>query len=281
MDFTAPVVYSKLSLSSSLFLCFVLALLFVGSLYIWHSPHPRNHPETIKKRFAGILVSIVASITILWAASSEDREDGFPLYWRLGIKLEGLVPAVFYPLILTMVLFLGPLVMIIADGDLYSCLENSSHKHVLWWRNFFIAPLSEEFVFRSCMLTLLVPHFGQNWSVIICPLFFGVAHLHHVREQLRLKENRPPVHVIWMNAFFQFFYTSVFGAYSARLFIRTGHLVAPFVCHSFCNFMGFPDFGRIFELPRVRGFLLAATYVAGATGFFLLLDSLTKPELFA
>ena len=37
------------------------------------------------------------------------------------------------------------------------------------------APLSEEFMFRACMLPLLVPSFGEGWSMFICPLFFGVG----------------------------------------------------------------------------------------------------------
>lgn len=37
------------------------------------------------------------------------------------------------------------------------------------------APLSEEFVFRACMLPLLVPSLGEGWAIFICPLLFGVG----------------------------------------------------------------------------------------------------------
>ena len=40
---------------------------------------------------------------------------------------------------------------------------------------FFQAPFSEEFIFRACMLPLLVPCFGTSLSVFLCPLFFGVG----------------------------------------------------------------------------------------------------------
>ena len=40
---------------------------------------------------------------------------------------------------------------------------------------FFQAPFSEEFIFRACMLPLLVPCFGTGLSVFLCPLFFGVG----------------------------------------------------------------------------------------------------------
>ena len=44
---------------------------------------------------------------------------------------------------------------------------------------------------------------------------------------------------------FQFAYTTVFGMYSAFLFIKTGHFAAPFIVHAYCNFMGFPDFMEV------------------------------------
>jgi len=36
-------------------------------------------------------------------------------------------------------------------------------------------PLTEEFVFRACMLPVLVPSLGESWSLLLCPLFFGVG----------------------------------------------------------------------------------------------------------
>lgn len=44
----------------------------------------------------------------------------------------------------------------------------------------FQAPFTEEFVFRACMLPLLVPCFGCPTAVIVCPLFFGVGKFKHV-----------------------------------------------------------------------------------------------------
>eukprot|EP00118_Oscarella_pearsei_P009966 m.58936 g.58936 ORF g.58936 m.58936 type:complete len:284 (+) comp34846_c0_seq8:25-876(+) len=279
VDASAPVDFSRLSLTASLLLCLSLAVLFVGSLYLWPSPFPRDHPNTIKKRCASVLISSIASILVLWtcsSSSSSSGKQGLPLYRWLGFKSQGLTVALVYPLALTMILFLGPLSMIVADKDFY---VDSSPRSFVWWRNFVIAPLSEEFVFRACMLPLLLPHLGSVWSVLICPLFFGVAHLHHVREQL-IQRRDLPASTVWLNGVFQLCYTSVFGAYSAWLFIRTGHLIAPVICHAFCNFMGFPDFGRIYELPRKQGALLSVAYVAGAIGFIALLNPLTSPKLF-
>ena len=37
------------------------------------------------------------------------------------------------------------------------------------------APLTEEIVYRACMIPLLVPSLGLFWAVLICPLLFGVG----------------------------------------------------------------------------------------------------------
>jgi len=45
------------------------------------------------------------------------------------------------------------------------------------WTALLQAPLSEEFVFRACMITLLTPSFGATKAGIIAPLFFGIGAL--------------------------------------------------------------------------------------------------------
>lgn len=48
-----------------------------------------------------------------------------------------------------------------------------------------------------------------------------------------------------LSSSFQFVYTTIFGWYASYLFLRTGSLIPPILCHSFCNIMGFPDFSGI------------------------------------
>lgn len=48
-------------------------------------------------------------------------------------------------------------------------------RNLLWLRNHVVAPLSEEFTFRACMLPLLLQTFTPMTSVFITPLFFGVG----------------------------------------------------------------------------------------------------------
>lgn len=39
----------------------------------------------------------------------------------------------------------------------------------------FQAPITEEFIYRACMIPLLVPSFGLMGAIFICPLLFGVG----------------------------------------------------------------------------------------------------------
>lgn len=61
----------------------------------------------------------------------------------------------------------------------------NSFQNILWLRNHVVAPLSEEFTFRACMLPILLQSFHPTRAIMITPLFFGIAHLHHVIERYR------------------------------------------------------------------------------------------------
>lgn len=78
-------------------------------------------------------------------------------------------------------------------------------------------------------------------------------------------------------SFFQFFYTSIFGIYSAFLFVRTGHFVAPFIVHAFCNHMGFPDIPDLIAQKEPKRCIFVIIYVLGLVGWILLLPTMTDP----
>ncbi|GLI60557.1 hypothetical protein VaNZ11_002715 [Volvox africanus] len=151
----------------------------------------------------------------------------------------------------------------------------TSSQSLVLWRNLVVAPLSEEFVFRSCMVPLLVLE-GLSFQnvVFLTPLFFGAAHLHHVIHLLR--HQQVPLGRAVATASFQFLYTMVFGWLATFLFLRTGHLMAAAAAHIFCNWIGFPPFADMMAHPRCVQLML--TTVAGVTAFFMLLPRLTVPE---
>uniref|UniRef100_A0A3B3D7N5 CAAX prenyl protease 2 n=1 Tax=Oryzias melastigma TaxID=30732 RepID=A0A3B3D7N5_ORYME len=176
------------------------------------------------------------------------------------------------------VFYLGPLV--------HSSVENPDGFNVeswllcvrdaVWLRNQVVAPLTEELVFRGAMLPMLLPCSGSTAAVFTAPLFFGVAHLHHIIEQRRLAKDN--MKVILLTAGIQFLYTTVFGAFTAFIFLRTGHLVGPVLCHSFCNSQGLPDIASALQHPQ-RSALLSF-YLVGALLFLVLLFPLTDPYFY-
>ncbi|XP_028851588.1 CAAX prenyl protease 2 [Denticeps clupeoides] len=269
---------------ASVLCCLLLACSYVGSLYVWRSDLPRDHPAVIKRRFTSVLIVSALSPVFVWTwKESTGIRPGPSLLALMGIRLEGLVPAVILPLVLTMVLFLGPLFQLALDCPwgfidgvrvaVDPCFWALCLSDMRWLRNQVVAPLTEELVFRACMLPMLVPCAGPSAAIFTCPLFFGVAHFHHVIELLRFRQGT--VSGIFLSAVFQFSYTAVFGAYTAFIFIRTGHLVGPVLCHSFCNYMGFPALSAALDHPQ--RLTLLSFYLLGVLLFLLLLFPMTDP----
>uniref|UniRef100_A0A131YAG8 CAAX prenyl protease 2 n=1 Tax=Ixodes ricinus TaxID=34613 RepID=A0A131YAG8_IXORI len=261
---------------------FMLALTYVGSLYIWRTKEHRDHPSTIKKRFVSVFAIIcISPLFVVFGADLAYFKKDMTIPALLGLRLEGLAQAVLLPLALTMVLFTGPLVLHYFDGIWSLYIEPrywySNLKNLIWLRNHIVAPLSEEFTFRACMLPLLVPCLGQRAAILICPLFFGVAHFHHLTEKLARTSS---VKLAVMRSVFQFGYTTIFGAYSVYLFLRTGHFVAPFVAHAFCNHMGFPDMSEVFGYKQPRLSLLLLAFLGGLVAWASLLEPLTQPDIY-
>jgi hypothetical protein len=148
-----------------------------------------------------------------------------------------------------------------------------------FWRNYFISPFTEEFVFRSCMLPLLSTHLGLFSCILITPLFFGVAHLHHIVEGLKMQDT--PFRLLLAQHTFQFVYTYIFGVYSSYLFLRTGNFFSSFLCHSFCNLMGFPNINELINEFRGRPKqIVILNYFIGFLLFFALLPSYTDPLIY-
>lgn len=210
------------------------------------------------------------------------QPDTHSILALMGFRTAGLAPAIFWPLLLTAILFLGPLSVQAVTGEMNVYAQPSfwleNVQNILWIRNHVVAPLSEEFTFRACMMPLLLHSFDATTAILLTPLFFGLAHLHHIVERHR---DGMALSVIAIVSAVQFTYTSVFGIYSAYLFTRTGHFVAPLLVHAFCNHMGFPDVQELWSQPAGRKYALLAVYVLGLVGWIGLLPVLTQPEWYA
>ncbi|XP_044125269.1 CAAX prenyl protease 2 [Bufo gargarizans] len=196
----APVVQSAPGLCAlSVLCCLTLACSYVGSLYVWKSELSRDHPAVIKRRFTSVLIvsSLSPLFLWLWKELTGIKTDAAILS-LMGFRLDGIFTATLLPLLLTMILFLGPLVQLSLDcpWSLFDGLKVAIDPRfwvlcltdMRWLRNQVIAPLTEELVFRACMLPMLVPCTSPGTAIFTCPLFFGIAHFHHVIEQLRFRQ---------------------------------------------------------------------------------------------
>ena len=276
--------FDTLSVTGGIVSCFGLAIMFVGVLYLVPTNKPRDDPVTIRWRMLATgLVSVVAPFYMLLWADDTSSEQGDELYHVLGIKWDGIIPATLYPLVLVLVLYCGVwihmLMAFIVNKGVFMAYINASSTEFqidIILRNYVMAPFVEEFVFRACMLPMLTASVGMTVGVLICPLFFGVAHLHHLIEWYRWRQ-QPFTHALLVTIV-QLCYTSLFGLYSAFLFVRTGHLISPVISHVYCNIMGLPDIDAITQSKY--SILLWFVYVCSLVSFFILLFPLTEPLLY-
>lgn len=80
---------------------------------------------------------------------------------------------------------------------------------------------------------------------------------------------------------FQLFYSTLFGAYSAYLFTKTGHLMSSFIAHAFCNYMGFPDFGELLAYQGVKRVFIGTMFVVGLVLWWILLVPLMNSKWYS
>ncbi|MED6290938.1 CAAX prenyl protease [Characodon lateralis] len=59
---------------------------------------------------------------------------------------------------------------------------------------------------------------------------------------------------------------------------NAGHLMGPVLCHSFCNYMGFPAISTALEHPQ--RLVILSSYLFGVLLFFMLLFPLTDPSYY-
>ncbi|KAL4451170.1 hypothetical protein ABPG77_009242 [Micractinium sp. CCAP 211/92] len=251
---------------------------------------PRS--ETIYQRMATIAVAVAAGGWLptarRLAAASDETKAPASLAAALGLRTPGLAAAAILPLVLTMLLFAGPLLALALSRPAGSSgsARSAAHSSSLWaqrivhvsfahaLRNWVAAPLLEEFLFRGCLLSyLLAAGASPGRCIALSPALFAACHLHHLHELVRYQGVAPSDALREVAP--QFAYTWLFGSLAAFYFIRSRHLVAVVLPHAFCNLVGPP------ALPAQHRQAVAATTLAGAAAFFCLLRPLTEPSLFS
>ncbi|KAL7627134.1 CAAX prenyl protease [Parahypoxylon ruwenzoriense] len=280
----------------------IYTFIYVVPFYLSPKTRPsrslsRDAPSVIRARVASVsLTCVICSLITFVILTSQQGGRATTAealralgYWPVGLVETGKC------LLLTAVLFAGPLFeTLVVDGGWrgWLALRLVSRISSEWttWRNIVIGPFTEEVLFRSASVPLmLTAQTSVLTTIFVSPLVFGLAHLHHFYE-VRVSHPHVPAGVVALRCLFQLAYTSLFGAYATFLFLRSGSLLAVFVVHAFCNCMGLPRvWGRVYPIrnggygeqaPEEASVLWTVSYyvllVAGAVGWWRSLGVLTQ-----
>ncbi|CAF0724828.1 unnamed protein product [Rotaria sp. Silwood1] len=294
MDDVSP--FDYLSFISTIIICITFSIAYVLGLYIL-SPssrrYERNHPHVIRRRFFAVF--IVCSLIYLFLKHTCNPNINIHTWLGFRTNISSIWILFFYPTILTLMLYLGPIIQWIDLFDwryyIYNwnrfLLCHTANEQLIFIRNYFVAPFTEEFVFRSSILCLLYSHVSLFSAIFLSPLFFGLAHFHHMLEHFkqnhREQHNRLSAMTIILIHLFQFSYTYVFGVYSSFLFIRTGHFIPSFIIHTLCNSLGIPDFMNLIDMnngERKRKLIYMICYIMGLWLFSTNLYTYTQSNFY-
>ncbi|WFD43712.1 CAAX prenyl protease [Malassezia psittaci] len=204
--------------------CVGYTVVYVGSLYVVPGVYrrclskkrvsksrSRNDPQVVVERLWSVsiatLVCMGCAAGFVWR-SGQMASTGLCAYLEVLQHLGLFVPgtkscysASLAPSVLQDILHLGKIVFGTAVltclaylGTLYTDFVEGSlpgQRNFRWpasrlqfMRNFVVAPISEELVFRSSMLvtTQTTDAVTPQRMIYITPLYFGIAHLHHAYE---------------------------------------------------------------------------------------------------
>ncbi|KAJ2490388.1 CAAX prenyl protease [Coemansia sp. RSA 2050] len=275
---------------SLLYLCalsLLHAALYVACIYAAVAMGPpvdassRDHPLVIGRRIRGAVLATLLSLAVT-ALILRHASSGSGWLQPMGLDPRTFLASSGVSLLLTAALYLGPLTMDHLDGAFgWHRLRISlgqSLRDPVCWRNYFVGPITEELVFRSAVVPLWITMAAVDplVCVLVSPLAFAVAHIHHAVASLWGGEEMRRVLV---RMALQLAYTTVFGCYAVGLFLRTRSVAGPIVAHAFCNIQGLPSLGRIGDYPRYK-YLLWLVHVVGLLAMVLLFEPMTRPGVF-
>ncbi|CZT07708.1 hypothetical protein WAI453_005164 [Rhynchosporium graminicola] len=241
--------------------------IYVAPFYLSSTTRPspnlsRDAPSVIRGRIRSVTTScIICSMFTFVLLSVQDNGGALKSIHLMGWFPIGIFEAL-KGVALTAILFLGPLFEgAVAEGQWRDwCLLrglNSVISGWMGWRNFVAGPITEEVLFRSASVPLLLLARTSNTTIMfLTPIVFGLAHIHHLYE-FRITHPDTPVVAALLRTILQLSYTTLFGGYVTFLYMRTGSLLCVILVHAFCNWQG---------LPRVWGRVTAGESTSGDRG---------------
>ena len=268
----------------SVAVAFALCLAYVGAVAAargWvGATLSRDHPKQIVART--LAVCVVCSIAWIPTARSlvaVDDGDGAQrrsLLRALGLAIGGiaeLASAAARGVATACLLVSGSIGELAAEfGASQLSWTSFAPRDIPQWRDWVVAPVTEEFFFRACLCSLLRTGGMSARATVACSAaLFSLCHVSRLADLLLVSEPKKENNVSGWRRFWrvglatigpQLGFTSLFGAFASALFLSGGgrgrHLAAPLVAHVLCNWVGAP------ETPRGVATSLVGTAVAAA-----------------
>jgi hypothetical protein len=150
MDDVSP--FDYLSFISTIIICLTFSIVYVIGLYLL-SPssrrYERNHPNVISRRF--LAVFIVCSLIYLFLKHTCNPNININTWLGFRTNISSIWKLSFYPIILTLMLYLGPIIQWVDlfDWRYYKynwkyCLAfRNTNEQLIFIRNYLVAPFTE------------------------------------------------------------------------------------------------------------------------------------------
>lgn len=242
----------------------------------------RDDPDVIKARLLAVTsATLICCLIVFIVMKNFNRNDEIHnltanAWLHLGFTWSNVLPLLITPLLFSGPLyaqFLGKTLPFQKDWDFERDVM-VRFLSIVGLRNYFVAPITEEIVFRACVLTVYhMADASRMRMIFLSPLVFGAAHIHHAFETYhRYGRTATAARRAIISTVIQFTYTSVFGFYCCYLFLRSGSLLPPIAAHMFCNVMGVPQPNYEISLMPSRKLSILAAYLFGIIGFVGMLE---------
>lgn len=159
--------------------------------------------------------------------------------------LSYLVYTICVPVILTLVLFLGPILLEISQG-IFLNINQYYEPHIMA-RNLFLAPILEEILYRGILVQILGQCYTSFFTVLISSLLFSVSHLpkHFFDKDFEFSYD-------WRFITAHCIQTFVFSTYVCMVRLKTDSIVPSILIHCLCNYFESPAFDILFESKHLR-----------------------------
>ncbi|OIW33329.1 hypothetical protein CONLIGDRAFT_711245 [Coniochaeta ligniaria NRRL 30616] len=254
-----------ITVRTAILLLAAYAILYFLPFYLSATTRPspnlsRDAPSVIRSRIRSVLLSCTICTLTTCLILTHFRASSSDILHLTGLYPLALTSSL-RALAVTALLFLGPLFNTLVAERSYTLWLSLPPQPLaeIWsdwttWRNLVAGPVTEEILFRSASIPLmLLARASINETIFLSPVIFGLAHFHHFYE-FRLTNPGVPFAAALARSVFQLGFTTLFGAYATFIYMRTGSLLAVCAVHAFCNCMGLPRlWGRVRRVVPVQG----------------------------